>query len=104
MNWTWEFDETGGYDCMSSAYNIRDENGRVLVSVDVSDYVDSSGWEENHARNEEAERVAMLMAAVPQMVDMLKMAREVIRRSDRSALAAMPIDQLLLALGEDMVY
>ena len=32
-----EYDETGGYDCMSSGYNIRDKNGDLIITIDVND-------------------------------------------------------------------
>lgn len=34
---TVRYDETGGYDCMSSGYDIIDSRGKVILLVDVRD-------------------------------------------------------------------
>jgi hypothetical protein len=68
MPWTYEFDEDGGYDCMSAAYIIADpENDREIVRVDVSDFEPSGEWEANHAEHPEAKKVAALIAAAPDL-------------------------------------
>ncbi len=37
MEWTLEFDETGGYDCMSGAYFIK-FGEQTVCTVDLKDY------------------------------------------------------------------
>ena len=32
-----EYDETGGYDCMSSGYDILDATGNTICTIDVGD-------------------------------------------------------------------
>ena len=32
--WTYEFDEYGGYDCMSAAYTIRDADGEDIFFIE----------------------------------------------------------------------
>jgi hypothetical protein len=36
--WTYEFVEHGGYDCMTSAWIIRDELGNIVCTLDLADY------------------------------------------------------------------
>jgi hypothetical protein len=33
----WEYSEHGGYDCMSSSYDILDSLGTRIASIDLSD-------------------------------------------------------------------
>ena len=37
MMWTWEYDETGGHDCMTSGIDIK-LDGKLIASLDRSDY------------------------------------------------------------------
>jgi hypothetical protein len=36
--WTKEFDEHGGYDCMTGAWNIYDPKGNLRVKVDLGHF------------------------------------------------------------------
>jgi hypothetical protein len=36
--WHLEFDELGGYDCMTAAYFIRDDAGNVIATLDLTNY------------------------------------------------------------------
>jgi len=59
-----EFDDFGGYDCMSAAYIIRDERGRAIATLDVKDYVHAAnGSEEAYQEVPELEAIARQMAA-----------------------------------------
>ena len=61
--WRVEFDEYGGYDCMTSAYRVEDADGNYLFSVDVDEFVTEPGWDASHAENEEARRLAECIVA-----------------------------------------
>lgn len=56
-----EFDDTGGYDAMSSAYIIYDADDKNVCKVDVEDYVDTSDWQVRHSENDEAKKVANII-------------------------------------------
>ena len=43
--WTWEYDESGGYDCMTSAITIR-RDGVAVATIDRADYDDVRSWGE----------------------------------------------------------
>jgi hypothetical protein len=38
MRLSYEWDESGGYDCLTPAFVIRDQNGDVVVVVDMKDF------------------------------------------------------------------
>lgn len=67
--WTLEFRDTGGYDCMTGAWIISDEN-RTIAVVDQADYgQDHCDWEWKSA---EAEAIARLIVAAPELLSTLK--------------------------------
>lgn len=68
--WTAEFDETGGYDCMTGAWKIRDEQKRIIATVDQDDY----GQEhcDYDFRSEEAERHARSIASLPELIEQIE--------------------------------
>lgn len=53
-----EFDETGGYDCMSSAYVIYDLRNKTVCKIDVTDYTESNDWDTLHSECPEAAEIA----------------------------------------------
>ena len=67
--WTVEFDESGGYDCMSSAYKIKGASGRTLFVVDTADFnTDAKDWESRHTTNKDAENVANIACAASKLI------------------------------------
>lgn len=64
--WRYEFDETGGYDCMTSGFQIFDPNGKHILTVDTFPFLPDDKkptWDECHARNPEAEAFAKIFCA-----------------------------------------
>ena len=53
-----EFEEYGGYDCMSSAYFILNGNGKFMFKVDCADHGNEAF---GHGENEEAKAVAQFI-------------------------------------------
>jgi hypothetical protein len=51
------YEEHGGYDCMSSSYNVLDANGKLIFRIDVVDVDDTIGTCQN-GENEKAESIA----------------------------------------------
>ena len=43
--WTLEFDETGGYDCISSAYVISNATTKERIVIDGRDFGWQHSWE-----------------------------------------------------------
>lgn len=41
--WRYEFDESGGYDCMSAAYLIFDKYNEQRLTVDTKDFAGFDG-------------------------------------------------------------
>lgn len=57
-----EFDEHGGYDCLSSSYDIVDKTGEKIICVDVDDVIPTgSNWEDQHSENEFARQLAEMI-------------------------------------------
>lgn len=67
----YEFDEHGGYDCMSSGYRVLDAAGRTCVTVDTKEFRRARMMESCEPL-EEAEALARLIAAAPDMLAALK--------------------------------
>lgn len=63
----YEFDEHGGYDCMSAGYRVLDADGRTCVTVDTRDYR-SARMMKSCTPLEEAEALARLIAAAPDLL------------------------------------
>ena len=40
LPWKYKFDEMGGYDCMSDAFNIIDSKGERIITIDLADFYD----------------------------------------------------------------
>ena len=76
MNWTCEFEEYGGYDCMTSAFKIRDNN-KLVVVVDCADFGEprcaNDGDPDSIKAKQEAGRVARLIAKAPEMAELLEL-------------------------------
>lgn len=68
--WTFEFEEYGGYDCMTDAFVVQDAKERPIAEIDQSFY----GQELNKRpwRSPEAEANARLIAAAPELLEALK--------------------------------
>ena len=67
--WAAVFDDAGGYDCQTSAWDIRDKWGKTIATVDLRDFGQERWWghgcltsSELAALYPEAEAVARLMA------------------------------------------
>jgi hypothetical protein len=54
---TMEFDEMGGYDCMSDAFNIK-RDAKIIVQVDLADFGQSGCRPHTTDQYAAAERVA----------------------------------------------
>jgi hypothetical protein len=69
--WSVEWEEYGGYDCMTSAHEIK--AGRKTVAVlDTADYFkDGTSWDDQHARNPESEANAALIVRAVNSYDKL---------------------------------
>jgi len=67
MQWTAEFEEMGGYDCMTAWY-IKDGRQRVAVV----DYGNWPGKRFDTTPNPEADKVAQLIAAAPRLLTALQ--------------------------------
>jgi hypothetical protein len=72
MNWRAEYEEMGGYDCMTDAWVIKDDDGNTVAVVDMAHYEVPPGSGSDHDRlkaelEEKARRVAHLIAAAPKM-------------------------------------
>ena len=69
--WIVEFDDHGGYDCMTSAYDIliKAREYDPIATLDTGDYADTEG---SHGKSIEAEANARLIAAAPDMYEALK--------------------------------
>jgi hypothetical protein len=69
--WTVEWEEHGGYDCMTSAYEIKAGEKTVAV-LDTKDYLkDGASWDDQHARNPEVEAYAALIVRAVNSYDKL---------------------------------
>lgn len=68
-SWQAVFHESGGYDCMTGAWDIQSERGKCLATVDQSDY----GQEhcDYSYRSDEAKANARLIAAAPDLLEAL---------------------------------
>src|SRR4051812_34323181 len=82
--WTVEFDDYGGYDCMTSAYRVC-AAGETVVGGDTNDH--------NHAENEDSAPNARLIAPRPDLYEALRAIAEM-----RLANAMGPYDMALMAV------
>ncbi len=62
-SWTAEWDEYGGYDCMTAAWNIKDGD-ELIAEIDCAT--------EDHKDNPTAAANARLIAAAPSLVEVLE--------------------------------
>lgn len=70
--WTAEpFDDSAGYDHMTGGFNITDAEGDLVVTVDQAEFGECPSGQ-NGTLFPEAERVAKLIAAAPEMAEALK--------------------------------
>lgn len=89
---TVEFDEYGGYDCMSAAFYIGP------ATIDVAKYTTQRTWEEKHADHPEARADATYLAAAANAVPRLMADRErLIAMLARSSIAMQDAAERLLA-------
>jgi hypothetical protein len=60
MNQPWkvEFDEMGGYDCMSAAYEIITEDNQTVAVLDTEHYHTGESWDDSHQERSEARAAA----------------------------------------------
>ena len=64
----WEYDEMGGYDCMSSAFKIKPigSPNQTLCVFDLADYDCGMGWGVSKYR---LDKIAEVQAIVQMFVD-----------------------------------
>ena len=65
--WKLEFDEHGGYDCMTAGWKIQTQNGVTLFVIDLGDF---------HQDEEVARAIAQLTHTAPEL---LKVLQEIVR-------------------------
>lgn len=69
MKYHVEFDENGGYDCMSAAYLIKNEAGHTVAKIDMAEWLFAQGVPEplpydlKHNEAPDARTAALTMAA-----------------------------------------
>ncbi len=75
-----DFDETGGYDCMTGAFDVL-ADGKIIVVVDCANYgqgqCDYDSAEANEAKKQ-AEANARLIAKAPEREEQLQKATELL--------------------------
>lgn len=73
--WTAEFSECGGYDCMTDAWRIYEDDPfrRTIAVVDLGHYGQTS---RDRALRPGAEKNARLIAAAPELLEALKAASQ----------------------------
>ena len=59
MTWKYKFEKHGGYDCMTSAYNIYDDEGELVCKIDTAGYKDVTV--NSHSKSKRAEKKAKLI-------------------------------------------
>ena len=67
--WTLDWDQDGGYDSMSAAYQIR-RDGKIHIVLDVSAYVGHNApYDVIHGRHQEAEADAIYVLGALRLRD-----------------------------------
>jgi len=66
--WKYEFNEMGGYDCMTDSYDIRCEE-KTLAVLDFHDYGQRSTHDQSITPRVYAEANARLIAAAPELLE-----------------------------------
>ncbi len=69
--WRYEFDETGGYDCMSAAFIVYTPSNKMAFAIDVADFITheeelaepDGGWDLRRVADPRAEAMARLICA-----------------------------------------
>ena len=62
MTYTYEYDETGGYDCMTGAFIVEHPDGSRVVAVDLGDFGQGHcEWPPQEAHKAAAEEIAKLI-------------------------------------------
>jgi hypothetical protein len=72
MKWATYYAEKGGYDCMTDAIFIVDENRTVVATVDLSQYGQARCQPPPVDAVERAWKAANMLAAAPAMLEILK--------------------------------
>jgi hypothetical protein len=76
--WAVKFSEMGGYDCMTDAFHVFDDRGRIVVVVDLACFGQKHCEPATSEQLIAAGATARLIAAAPQMRNLLEAAVEVL--------------------------
>ena len=71
-NWKAVFEDNGGYDALSSAYEIRDDDGNLIATLDVMNYQGIDNLNDDHGESPTAKTNAQKIAATNDMYEALK--------------------------------
>ena len=72
--WRYEFEECGGYDCMTDAYVIYSDDGNTVATIDLKDY--GGNDDENGTAKDNAD----LISRSPCILVELKRLREAVKQ------------------------
>ena len=85
MKWTREYDESGGYDCVTSAITIR-QSGEAIATIDRADYDSVKSWDEDRMPNdkmiEDAEFIVRACNSYEKMRELLNRAADTLREME----------------------
>jgi hypothetical protein len=101
MAWTKRFVEDGGYDCMTDAIYIEDD-GKLVVEVDYAKFGQLWDCAASVGTVDNAEKVASLLVAAPDLLEALKMARHYVElsASDGNSFAKVELNAIDAAIDK----
>jgi hypothetical protein len=82
--WTLEFDEYGGYDCMTGAWEIR-KDSHLVLQIDQRFFGQSSRRDDHDHRSDEAKRVAEVCCEALMRDELYRRRRAAVTDEDREA-------------------
>lgn len=68
--WRYEFREGGGYDSMTDGFDILDAAGKLVTTIDLSDYGQLNCRDEVEAKPKAERAAALIVNAVNMWADM----------------------------------
>lgn len=74
--WHYQFSEHGGYDCMTSAYEILGYTGYRIAKIDLDHFGQEHCEPATPEQLQKAEQYARLIAAAPELLQALEIALE----------------------------